>query len=61
MADNKEQNKAKNIPKQKGYMPPALNNPKPFSQFSTQPKLKGHQVLPSAVHRRLNTRRSSGK
>jgi len=62
MADNKEQNKQKNLPKQKGYSPPVSNNPKSFQQFSN-PKAftSGPPQSFSAFHRRLNNRRSSGK
>ena len=57
---NKDQKRQKDNPqdkseqKNKGFVPPNQNNPKPFQQFSSPPKFKGGPPKSfNAFHRRL--------
>ena len=51
---NKQPKEQTSSEKKKGFVPPSLNNPKPFQQFQNQNKFKGGQPKSfNAFHRRL--------
>lgn len=63
MSNNKSQKEnPKDKSKSKGFIPPGGYKPKAFEQFSNPKNYQGGPHMSQAgFHRRLNTRRSSGK